>query len=75
MLPLDLALGLGAGGVAQGDAIAMECRPELGERVGALRKEPAVVIDIPFQRQAVLGEGRGEEVEIGEQSSSRSRSG
>ncbi len=67
MLTFDLALGLGRARVTQGDAIEVERGPELGQGVGALGKEQAVAVHVKFQRQAVLGEGGGQEVEVGEQ--------
>ena len=67
MLAFDFALGLRRACVAQGDAVEVEGGSELGQRVGALRKEEAVAIDIKFQRQTVFGEGGGEEVEVCEQ--------
>ena len=67
VLPFDLALGLGRARVAQRDAIEVERGPELGQRVWALGKKQAVAIDIKFEGQTVLGEGGGQEVEVGEQ--------
>jgi hypothetical protein len=59
VLALDLALGLRGAGVTQRDAVEVEGGPELDDRVGALGEEQAVAVDIKFQRQAVLDEGRG----------------
>ena len=67
MLAFDLALGLRGQRLAQGDAVEVERGPQLSEGVGALRKEQAVAIDVEFQRQAVFGEGGGEEVEVSQE--------
>jgi len=67
VLALDLALGLGRARVAQGDAIEVQGGPELRQGVGALGKEKTVAVHIEFERQAVFGEGGGEEVKVSEQ--------
>lgn len=54
-------------GVAPGDAVEMEGRAELGERVRVLRKERAVTIHVEFQRQAVLHKGTREEIEVSQE--------
>ena len=67
VLALDLALGLGRARVAQGDAIKVQGGPELRQGIGALGKEKAVAVHIEFERQAVFGEGGGEEVKVSEE--------
>jgi hypothetical protein len=67
VLPLDFALGLRCAGVAQGDAIKVERRAELGEGGGALGEKHAVTVHVEFAWQTVFGKGGGEEVEVGEQ--------
>lgn len=67
VLPLDFSLGLRCSGVAQGYAVEVERRPELGKGVWALRKEQAVAIDIEFERKAVFGKSGGKEVQVSEQ--------
>jgi len=67
VLPLDFSLGLRCSGVAQGYAVEVERRPELGKGIWALRKEHAVAIDIEFERKAVFGKSGGEEVQVSEQ--------
>lgn len=66
VLALDLAFGLRGAGVAETDAIEVESGAELREGIRALREEEAVAIDVEFEGQAVLAEGVGEEVQIGQ---------
>ena len=54
-------------GVAQGDAVEVEGGAELRQRVGVPGKEEAVAIHIELERQAVFGEGGGEEVEVSQE--------
>ena len=61
---LDLAFGLGSGGVAQGDAVKVEGLAELGEGVGGVGEEEGVVIDVEGEREAVGEEDAGEEIEV-----------
>jgi hypothetical protein len=63
----DFAVGLRGWGVAELDAVAAECRAELGEGIGVVSVEEAVVVHIEGQRQAVSLEDAGEEVEVGEE--------
>ena len=49
----DFALGLGSGGVAQGDAVEVEGFAELGEGVRGVGEEEGVVIDVEGEREAV----------------------
>jgi hypothetical protein len=64
VLAFDFTFGLGHAGVAEGDAVEVQVGTELGQRVGALRKEKTVAIDIEFEWQAVFAEGGREEVEV-----------
>jgi len=63
----DFALGLGGGGVTQADVIELEGPAQLGEGVGILGEEEAVVIDIQLQGPAMGPERGREKVEIGEE--------
>lgn len=63
----DFAFGLRGRGVAQADVVELEGRAQLGEGVGIVREEDAVVIDVELQRASVCQEGGGQEIEIGEQ--------
>ena len=63
----DFAFGLWGGGIAERDAVEMEGRAELGERVRDAGEKDGVVVDIEFQRQAMREEGAREKVEVGEQ--------
>ena len=67
MCAFDFALGLGRGGVAQADVIELEGRAQLGEGVGIVREEDAVIIDVELQRATVRQKGGGQEIKIGEQ--------
>ena len=61
----DFAFCLGRGGVAEGDAIKVESRSELGERVRRVGEKKGMVIDVESQREAVGEEGAGEKIEVG----------
>jgi|SRR6185312_6072668 len=67
MLPFDFSLGLRSGGVAQADVVKLECGAQLGERVGFMREENAVVIDVELQWPAIGQKGGGQEIKVGEQ--------
>jgi hypothetical protein len=64
---LDLAFGLGRGGVAEFDAVEVEGLSELGESLGIVGVEEGVVVHIEGQGQAVSLKDAGEEVEVGQQ--------
>ena len=72
---LDLAFGLGSGGVAQGDAVKVESLAELGEGVRGVGEKEGVEIDVEGEREAVGEEDAGEEIEVGEQSFARVKTG
>ncbi len=72
---LDLAFGLGSGGVAQGDAVKMEGLAELGERVRGVGEKEGMVIDVEGEREAVGEEDAGEEIEVGEERLGRVKTG
>ena len=61
----DFAFCLGRGGVAEGDAIKLESRSELGERVRSVGEKERMVIDVESQREAVREECAGEKIEMG----------
>ena len=64
---LDLAFGLGRGGVAQGHAVEVQRGTELGEGIRVVGEEEGMVVHIEGQRQAVGEEDAGEEVEVGQE--------
>ena len=64
---LDLAFGLGSGGVAQGDAVKVEGLAELGEGVRGVSEKEGVIIDVEGERESVDEEDAGEEIEVGEE--------
>jgi hypothetical protein len=67
MAAFDFAFGLGRWGLKQLDAVEVPGGTDLGQRVGALRKDKSVVIDVEFECQAVFAEGGREEVEVSEE--------
>jgi hypothetical protein len=67
MAALDFALGLWRGGVAEGDAVEVKRRTELGEGGGDRGEKEAMAIDVEAQREAMGEEGPREEVEVGEE--------
>ena len=64
---LDFALGLRGGGVAQGHAVEVQGRAQLGEGVRVVGVKEGVVIHVEGQRQAVRLESAGEEVEVSQE--------
>jgi hypothetical protein len=64
---LDFAFGLRGGGVAQGYAVEVQGRAQLGESVRVVRVKEGVVVHVEGQRQAVRLEGAGEEVQVGQE--------
>ena len=67
MASFDLALGLGGGRVAQGNAVEMEGGAQLGEGVRSVGKEKGMVINVECQRQAMSFEGAREEIEVSQE--------
>ena len=63
----DFTFGLRGGGVAQGDTVEVEGRAQLGEGVGSVGEEKRMVVHVEGQRQAMSGEGSGQEVQVGQQ--------
>lgn len=63
----DFAFGLRGWGIAETDAIEVQCLAQLGQGMGIMGKEQAVKIDVDLQRQAILDEGGGQEIQIGQQ--------
>ena len=74
MAAFDLAFGLGSGGVAQRDAIEVECGPQLGESLRIMGVEEGVVVNVEGQRQAMDLEDTREEVEMSQERFSGSSS-
>ncbi len=65
VLTFDFAFGLGsAAGVAQRDAVEVQCGSKLGQSLRSLGKEEAVAIDVEFQWQAMLDESGGQKIEV-----------
>jgi len=64
---LDFAFGLGRGSVAEGHAIEVQSPAQLGESFWSVAEKEAVVIDVEFQRQSVLEESHGQQIEVGQQ--------
>ena len=72
LLPIEMAalhftLGLGSGSEAKRDVIEVKGLAQLGEGFGVMSEEQAVEIHVEFQRQAMLLEGRRQEVEVGQE--------
>ena len=67
MSAFDFAFGLRRGRVAERDAVEVKGLAQLREGLGVMGEEEAVVIDVDFQGQAILAEGRGQEIEVGQQ--------
>lgn len=66
MAAFDFAFGLWCRSIAQGDAVEVQGRPELGEGLG-MRKEKGVIIHIQRQWQAVGAKGPVQEVQMRQQ--------
>ena len=64
---LDFALGAGAGRVTEVDPVKAQSPSQLREGLRHRREEHRVVIDVEFQRQAVLEERCREKVQVGQQ--------
>ena len=64
MSAFDFAFGLRGWGVTEGDAVEVEVLAQLGQSIGLLSKEQAVVIDVDFQGQSVLSESGGEQMAV-----------
>ena len=71
----DFAFGLRGGGVAQGHAVEVQGRTQLGEGVRVVRVKEGVVVHVEGQGQAVGGEGPGEEVEVSQEGFARVETG
>ena len=56
--------GLWGGRVLQADAVKVEGSAQLGERIGGVGVEEAVIVDIQGEGQAVLQEGPGQDVVV-----------
>ena len=63
----DLAFGLGGWGIAQRDAIEMECGTQLGESIWIMGVEEGVVVNVEGQRQAMDLEDAREEVKMSQE--------
>ena len=66
MAAFDFTFGLGCWGVAELDAVKVECGPKLGESVGVVGVEEGVVVHIQAQGQTVGLEDAGEKIEMGQ---------
>src|ERR1022692_560858 len=67
VLALDFALGLRCWGIKEADVVELERPAELGQRIGILREEHGVIIDVDLQRSAVEEESGWEEIQIGQE--------
>ena len=67
MSAFDFAFGLGRGGVEETDVIELERPAQLGEDVGIVSEEDAVVIHVDLERASVNQKSSREEVEVGEE--------
>ena len=63
----DFAFGLRGWGIAEADAIEVESLTQLGQRMGLLSEEDAVIININFQRQPVIDKGGRQEIQISQE--------
>ena len=63
----DFALGLRRGSVAQTNIVEFKGPPHLGQCVGIMGEKKAVIINVELEGPAVIPEGGGQEVEVGEQ--------
>lgn len=63
----DFTFGLGRGSVAEGNAVEVECRAELGEGLWRMSKKEGVVVHVECQGQAMGFKGAGEEVEVSQE--------
>jgi hypothetical protein len=64
MAAFDFTFGLGRWGVAQGHAVKVQRRAELGEGLWGVGEEEGVVVHVEGQGQAMGLEGAGQEVEV-----------
>jgi hypothetical protein len=63
----DFPFGLRGWGIAKADAVEVEGSAQLGEGLGVMSEEDAMIIDIDFQRQPVFVKGGGQEIQIGQE--------
>lgn len=63
----DFSLGLRRGGVTQADVVELKRPAQLGERVGIVGEEEAMVIDVELEGPTMGPEGGGQEIEVGEE--------
>jgi len=67
MRALHLTLRLRGGGETEGDPVEVQRLAQLGEGLGIVGAEEAVVIDVKFQGQTITGERFGQQVEVSQQ--------
>ena len=63
----DFPFGLRGWGIAKADAVEVEGLAQLGEGLGVMSEEDAMIIDIDFQRQPVFDKGGRQEIQIGQE--------
>lgn len=63
----NFAFCLGRGGIEKTDVVELECPAQLGQGVGIVREEDAMVIHVDLERASVCQESSGQEVEVGKQ--------
>ena len=61
----DFAFGLGRGRVTKGDFIELQGAAQLGESVGCMGEEEAVIIDVKTEGQSDGGKGLGKKIQMG----------
>ena len=63
----DFAFGLRGWGIKKTNVVEAKSRAQLGQRIWGFGEENGVIIDIELQRPSVSQEGRGQEVQVGQQ--------
>jgi hypothetical protein len=63
----DLTFGMRGRCVKQGDVVKLQGPAQLREGVRLLSQEEAVTVDVERQWQTVLGEGGGQQIEVGQE--------
>jgi hypothetical protein len=64
---LDFAFGLGGWSIKETNVVELEGGAQLGESLGVLSEEDAVIIDIELEGPSIGQEGGGEEIQVGQE--------
>jgi len=67
MFALDFAFGLGGGSIKETNVIKLERPAQLSESVRGFSEKEAVIIHVELKRSPVGQEGRGQEIEVGQE--------